>query len=203
HWTFMIMAFLVMASYGWSRVRHLDRWILTSLRMLVLGVAIFQFYPAYDLSLFYSQFSRWKEVQLWIKKNTPPGSTILTPPGAVGFRIFSERSPFFEFRDGTQQFFDPRILEVLVKRMQVLNLVPNKDIPLEEAENYPPPLPVLQRLQREFEVNYMVVFRRVSSSMFQKNLTGLRRGDQIKLRYENPRYSIYSLHTGEINAPSN
>ncbi|MFN7904158.1 MAG: hypothetical protein ACK5P5_03150, partial [Pseudobdellovibrionaceae bacterium] len=71
------------------------------------------------------------------------------------------------------------------------------------AENYPPPLPVLQRLQREFEVNYMVVFRRVSSSMFQKNLTGLRRGDQIKLRYENSRYSIYSLHTGEINAPSN
>lgn len=47
----------------------------------------------------------WHEAQVWVRRNTPRDSIILTPPGREGFRVFSERALVGEWKDGTQQFF--------------------------------------------------------------------------------------------------
>ena len=49
----------------------------------------------------------WIAIQRFTAAHTPPDARILTPTVPGGFRIHSRRAVVAEWRDGTQQFFDP------------------------------------------------------------------------------------------------
>ena len=50
----------------------------------------------------------WREVQDWVRLNTPKDAIFVTPPQEAGFRVFSERTVVGEWKDGTQQYFDEK-----------------------------------------------------------------------------------------------
>ncbi len=62
----------------------------------------------------------WREVQRFVRDNTPQDAVILTPPYRDGFRVDSERAIVGEWKDGTQQFFSARFGFEWYARMQEL-----------------------------------------------------------------------------------
>jgi len=49
----------------------------------------------------------WIQVQLWAKEHTPPDAVFVTPFDHSGFRIYSERRPLVEWKEGNVGLFDP------------------------------------------------------------------------------------------------
>lgn len=62
----------------------------------------------------------WREVQDWVRLNTPKDAILVTPPQETGFRVFSERTIVGEWKDGTQQYFDDAFALEWGARMEVL-----------------------------------------------------------------------------------
>jgi hypothetical protein len=62
----------------------------------------------------------WREVQDWVRLNTPKDAILLTPPQETGFRVFSERSIVGEWKDGTQQYFDDAFATEWGSRMEMV-----------------------------------------------------------------------------------
>ncbi|MCC5847797.1 MAG: endo-1,4-beta-xylanase [Verrucomicrobia bacterium] len=67
------------------------------------------------------QSDAWSEIQTLAREQTPPDAIFLTPPRQSGFRIGSQRAIIGEWRDGTQQFFDPDFAVKWDLRMQALS----------------------------------------------------------------------------------
>jgi hypothetical protein len=68
---------------------------------------------------------RWESdtfvhVQDWARRATPPDAVFMTPPQRAGFRVFSERAIVGEWKDGTQQYFDPEFSAEWDSRMEAL-----------------------------------------------------------------------------------
>lgn len=68
---------------------------------------------------------RWEsdpyvEVQRWARASTPRDAVFMTPPQRAGFRVFSERTIVGEWKDGTQQYFDPSFSDEWLSRMEAL-----------------------------------------------------------------------------------
>ena len=59
----------------------------------------------------------WREMQNWVRVNTPRSAVLLTPPSEVAFRVFSERTIVGEWKDGTQQYFDDAFVREWGRRM--------------------------------------------------------------------------------------
>lgn len=64
--------------------------------------------------------SQWTDIQLMSRSHTPIDARILTPVKLSGFRLFSERAIVCEWRDGTQQFFDPLFSQIWWARIKLL-----------------------------------------------------------------------------------
>lgn len=47
-----------------------------------------------------SEEAAWREVQLWAKENTSRETMFMVPPQTEGFRVFSERSSWVDWKDG-------------------------------------------------------------------------------------------------------
>jgi hypothetical protein len=62
----------------------------------------------------------WRQVQDWVRLNTPKDAIFLTPPQETGFRVFSERTVVGEWKDGTQQYFDEGFASDWGERMAAL-----------------------------------------------------------------------------------
>ncbi len=60
----------------------------------------------------------WIDIQRITAQRTPLDARILTPTVPGGFRIHSRRAVVAEWRDGTQQFFDPAFAERWWRRME-------------------------------------------------------------------------------------
>ena len=62
----------------------------------------------------------WRDVQDWVRLNTPKDAIFVTPPQEAGFRVFSERTVVGEWKDGTQQYFDEKFATEWAARMEAL-----------------------------------------------------------------------------------
>ncbi len=151
---FFIFA-LISICFGVKAVANSESWKRHSIACLlfVFAIGLFRF-PEDDR---WNTFHYFKEVQIWIKQNAAGGEAILTPPWMSGFRIFSERSPVFEWQDGTQQYFDHRIVNAFIRRSKVLGFDPFIRITDQSKEIYNMNLINLRRIQKQLPFRYYVV----------------------------------------------
>ena len=68
-------------------------------------------------------FRDWRDVQLWAAANTSPDALFLTDPDEKGFRVFSQRSPIAEDKDGAPSMFDRTYALEWDRRMSALQAV--------------------------------------------------------------------------------
>jgi hypothetical protein len=66
------------------------------------------------------ELSPWVDVQQWAQSHTAPTARFLTPPQISGFRVFSQRTTFVEWKDGTLQYFSPEFSRRWSERVQLL-----------------------------------------------------------------------------------
>ncbi len=64
----------------------------------------------------------WRDVQLWAQQHTGIRAGFIVPPlwETQGFRVFSERTIYGDWKDGTQMFFNPAFGREWFRRMQQL-----------------------------------------------------------------------------------
>jgi hypothetical protein len=67
-----------------------------------------------------TQESNWRAVQDWAKANTPQDAKFLVPTYPGGFRAFSERSSWGEWRDGQAMYLYPPFENEYRKRMMAV-----------------------------------------------------------------------------------
>lgn len=94
---------------------------LASAAVLVLGLVIAGL-RGRGGSLLRTQEPAWRDVQLWASTQTPVGSTFVVPPYLEGFRVFSRRNQFVDWKDGTLGNFNPDFAVAWWRRMTVLGL---------------------------------------------------------------------------------
>ena len=70
----------------------------------------------------------WKDVQVWCKNNTPENTLLLTPFHIRGFRSFSERNIFFQYRDAPLMTYYYVVYDELMKRVRMID-ISIKDLP--------------------------------------------------------------------------
>ncbi|MBI4027943.1 MAG: hypothetical protein HY360_23365 [Verrucomicrobia bacterium] len=66
----------------------------------------------------------WNQVQLWVRDHTSPGAMFFTPPNMEGFRMFSRRSTFVEYKDGAPSIFNPVYGKAWSDRMKIVGYWP-------------------------------------------------------------------------------
>ncbi len=112
----------------------------------------------------------WRDVQDWVRKNTPKDAILVTPPQEAGFRVFSERTIVGEWKDGTQQYFDEGFANEWSARMQALG--PDGYARLSDEQ--------LTRIARQFGASYVVT-------------PGRQRRPGLDQRYRNGHYAVYAV----------
>ena len=100
------------------------------------------------------EYGAWRDVQNWVRVNTPRTAVFLTPPkGEQAFRVFSERTIVGEWKDGTQQYFDDGFVREWGKRMADLaggaSLNPDRFVDRSDAE--------LLALAAQYGASYIVL----------------------------------------------
>lgn len=66
----------------------------------------------------------WREIQQWAKMNSPLDTQFLVPTWPPGFRAFSERSSWGEWKDGNQGYYFPPMTDIYRQRMAALGIRP-------------------------------------------------------------------------------
>jgi len=113
----------------------------------------------------------WREVQDWVRLNTPKDAIFVTPPQEAGFRVFSERTVVGEWKDGTQQYFDEQFATEWAARMEALG--PADYVKLSDDQ--------LAQIARRFRATFVVVPVR-------------RRGHPgLEEEYQNSHYAVYRV----------
>jgi hypothetical protein len=107
----------------------------------------------------------WFDLQRWIRANTPKGTLFFTPPGTLGFRVLSVRSPFIEYADGEVGIFDPGLAREWKRRMELIGYWPpaiggSAVAPALNAYHAIPPERWIE-LARQEHVDYLVTSRPV------------------------------------------
>jgi hypothetical protein len=65
-------------------------------------------------------FTAWRDVQLWAAAHTPTTARFATDPNEKGFRVFSQRSPIVEEKDGASAMFNRAYAMEWQARMRAL-----------------------------------------------------------------------------------
>jgi hypothetical protein len=112
----------------------------------------------------------WRDVQDWVRLNTPKDAIFLTPPQETGFRVFSERTVVGEWKDGTQQYFDEEFALEWGRRMEALG--PQGFVKLPDAR--------LLELAQRYRAAYVVVPPR-------------KRHEGLQEVYRNGHYAVYAV----------
>jgi hypothetical protein len=112
----------------------------------------------------------WREVQDWVRLNTPKDAIFVTPPQEAGFRVFSERTVVGEWKDGTQQYFDEKFATEWAARMDALG--PAGYVQLSDDQ--------LTQIARRFGASFVVVPAR-------------RRHPRLEEEYQNGHYAVYRV----------
>ena len=123
-WPAMLVFGLALAAKGLSRERNgaLAKWVTAvvgSVLALVALVSIAGEWRQRDWAEYLSDrlqlpvsdawmsptFRAWQDVQMWTEAHTSPAARFATDPDEKGFRVFSERSPIVEVKDGASAMF--------------------------------------------------------------------------------------------------
>ena len=64
----------------------------------------------------------WRDVQLWCRDNTPIDTVLLTPFHIRGFRSFSKRNIFFQYRDVPLMTYYYMVYDELMKRVGMIDI---------------------------------------------------------------------------------
>jgi hypothetical protein len=108
------------------------RKLLFSLIILVLIISsVIECYHRYRNNgnvLAVLNISEWKDVQLWCKSHSKKDAVFITPPYLKGFRIFSERATFSEWKDGTIGLISPTFSIVWWDRMQAMGIEQKQEV---------------------------------------------------------------------------
>jgi hypothetical protein len=79
-----------------------------------------------------SDFRDWRDVQLWAAANTPVDARFATDPDKKGFRVFSQRSPIVEEKDGAPTMFGRDYAVEWQQRMAAMEVTGVVDTEAEE-----------------------------------------------------------------------
>jgi hypothetical protein len=104
----------------------------------------------------------WREVQQWAKANTPKDTKFLTPPVPSGFRVFSERVSWVEWKDGNISFNFPPYADEWLRRMSAIGIHP----PMRSAQSMQNDYKEqswdhLLGVARQEKINYIVQFKTI------------------------------------------
>jgi hypothetical protein len=64
----------------------------------------------------------WHEIQRWAKSNTPQDAKFLIPPLPDGFRVFSERTSWVDWKDGNAMFTLPEYAAEWRRRLDAIGI---------------------------------------------------------------------------------
>jgi hypothetical protein len=134
---------------------------------------------AYDQKRAKWETGPWREVQDWVRLNTPKDAILVTPPQEAGFRVFSERTVVGEWKDGTQQYFDENFASEWAARMDALG--PANYVKLSDDE--------LTQIARRFRASFVVVPVR-------------RRHPGLEEQYHNGHYAVYRVPPWAAGGPA-
>ncbi len=106
----------------------------------------------------------WRQVQFWAKANTPVDSQFLVPPYEQGFRAFSERSSWVDWKDGAAIAFDPPMLTEWLRRLNAIGsgLTPGRDCSESMLQYNNQPWDKLKAVARANGLRYIVQSRDVA-----------------------------------------
>lgn len=82
----------------------------------------------------------WYAMQIWVRDNTVPGETVLTPPYIEGFRSWSQHPIYGDYKDGGSHLFSSATIFVWWRRMQELGMtlfMKTTDVPAAYHRNAP------------------------------------------------------------------
>jgi hypothetical protein len=112
----------------------------------------------------------WRDVQDWVRLHTPKDAIFVTPPQEAGFRVFSERTIVGEWKDGTQQYFDPTFASEWASRMEALGQ--DNYVKMNDGQ--------LSLLAQRYHASFVVVPSR-------------RRHPGLEELYSNGQYAVYAV----------
>lgn len=124
----------------------------------------------------------WREVQQWAKACTSQDTKFLTPPVPGGFRVFSERVSWVEWKDGNTAFNFPPYADEWLRRMRAIGirLQPARATAQSIQNDYKDqPRDYLWRVAREERIDYIVQFKQVPYD--------------IPPVFENERFAVYKV----------
>jgi len=104
----------------------------------------------------------WHDVQIWAKDNTPVAARFLVPTFPGGFRTFSERTSYGEWKDGTAIYLIPSFSDEYLRRMREVGIdTSNHWIELKQMmKNYDRlPWEQLLKVAQTNKLDYIVQFR--------------------------------------------
>jgi hypothetical protein len=102
-----------------------------------------------------STFRAWRDVQLWTEAHTSPAARFATDPDEKGFRVFSQRSPIVEEKDGASAMFSRSYAMEWDRRMQAMAAARVVD-PDKETESTSFSVEGLEALHRLYAFDYVV-----------------------------------------------
>lgn len=106
----------------------------------------------------------WRDVQDWAKENTPREAQFLVPTYPGGFRVFSERSSWGEWKDGQAMYLYPPFTDEYRRRMEAVGYSWDKwESTGAISGNYKRlSWERLGELARQHQLSYIIQFREVT-----------------------------------------
>ncbi|MGA8220130.1 MAG: DUF6798 domain-containing protein [Candidatus Acidiferrales bacterium] len=124
----------------------------------------------------------WKNLQFWARDNTQRDAVFLVPTGVEGFRVFSQRSSWGEWKDGNGVYFYPALAPGYISDMGEMGLddsIPaNKYVTLDERYDAMP-WEKLVSIARKHQLQYIIQFSDV--------------GYPGEIVYANSSYKVYRV----------
>ena len=103
----------------------------------------------------------WYRLQTWARDNTEPHAVFFTPPWMMGFRSFSLRSSFGEWKDGAPTLFNRAYAKAWRDKMSLMNFWPGKHSSLATTEYHSRTADEWLQLATAHEVQYLVTIAEV------------------------------------------
>jgi hypothetical protein len=113
----------------------------------------------------------WREVQEWAKASTPQDTKFLVPPVPGGFRVFSERVSWGEWKDGSLLYTFPPLADEWLRRMRAIGIrlqsseLGGTSYQGMENDYKEQSWEHLLNVAREEKIDYIVQFRKVPYSI--------------------------------------
>ncbi len=117
------VGFIGLSLFAWFLYRFFEKYwwksILLSAAFLLLGGAAWYLRGGLDIERGI-QSAEWYETQEWFAQETAKDALAIVPPSELGFRVFSQRSSYGDWFDGTKAFFSEAYARHWWEHMQKL-----------------------------------------------------------------------------------